>query len=188
MSLNETPDDSEIVKHLLDGDRDAFEMIFRRYYRPLYQFIRHQVAVKEDCEEILQDVFTSLWSDREKTLITSLKYYLFTTAKHRVIDYFRKAKTRRHFEEEYHLFEIAYTSLPAAERNPEAIRKALEEIISSLPKRCQLAMKLRISENLSHKEIAERMNITTKTVEVYMLAAFDHIRSSSFKERLDYYS
>jgi RNA polymerase sigma-70 factor (family 1) len=187
MSPTEMPDDSEIVQDLLRGDRHAFEQIFRRYYRPLYQFVRRQILQKEDCEEILQDVFTSLWSNREKTLITSLKFYLFTAAKHRVVDHFRKARTRRHFEEEYHLFEIAYSTLPAPNRNPEAIRKVLEDIISSLPKRCQVAMKLRISENLSHKEIAERMNITPKTVETYMFAAFDHIRRSSFRERLDYY-
>ncbi len=188
MSLTEIPDDFETVKRLIEGDQHAFELIFRHYYRPLYQFVRRQVVSKEDCEEILQEVFTSLWSNRERTLITSLKFYLFAAARHRVVDYFRKAKTRKHLEEEYHLFEIAYSTLPSADRNPDAIRKVLEEIISSLPKRCQLAMKLRISENLSHKEIAERMNITTKTVETYMLAAFDHIRRSSFKERLDYYS
>ncbi len=188
MSLTEMPDDSEIVQRLVDGDRHAFEIIFRHYHRPIYQFIRQQVSVKEDCEELLQDVFAWLWQNREQALVTSLKAYLFTAANHRVIDYFRKAKTRRHFEEEYHVFEIAYASVPSTDRNPEAIRKVLEEIIASLPKRCQLAMKLRISENLTHKQIAERMNITTKTVETYMLVAFDHIRRSPFQERLDYYS
>ncbi len=188
MSLTEMPDDSEIVQQLREGDRHAFELIFRHYYKSLYQYVRHQVTVKEDCEEILQDVFSTLWLRREDTFITSLKHYLFTATKHRVVDYFRKAKTRRHFEEEYQMFEIAYSSLPGTDRNPDAIRKVLEDIISSLPNRCQLAMKLRISENLSHKEIAERMNITTKTVETYMLTAFEHIRSSSFRERLDYYS
>jgi RNA polymerase sigma factor (sigma-70 family) len=82
------------------------------------------------------------------------------------------------YAEHYRLFETLYESLEEAERTPEAIQSQLINTLADLPERCQTAIKLRLLENLSNGEIAQRMNITKKTVEVYMLKAFDHFRAS----------
>jgi DNA-directed RNA polymerase specialized sigma24 family protein len=85
---------------------------------------------------------------------------------------------KRKYEEHYKFFEVMYESTEEEERSPEAIHAMLIKTISVLPYRCQIAIKLRLHENLSNGEIAEPMNITKKTVEVYMLKTFDHFRAS----------
>ncbi|HWA35050.1 MAG TPA: sigma-70 family RNA polymerase sigma factor [Cyclobacteriaceae bacterium] len=180
--------DPELVDLLRRGDYDAFTEIYQRYVKGLMAYVRKNIQSKEEGEEILQDVFARLWTKRSTTIITSLRHFLFCAVRYEIINYFKRTATAKRYEEHYEIFEIAYSRMKSTDREPEAIQKAIEEIISTLPKRCQAAIRLRMSENLTHQQIAERMNITKKTVETYMLMAFDHIRSSPFQERLDYYS
>ncbi len=170
--------DTELIALLNKGDAKAFEAIYRRYAPDLFRYARKNIARKEDCEEILQEVFTSLWERHQSLRIVALKYYLLNSVRYKIIRFIQHNKVKRKYEEHYKFFEVTYESMDKEERSPEAIHAMLTNTISGLPARCQMAIKLRLHENLSNGEIAERMNITKKTVEVYMLKAFDHFRAS----------
>lgn len=174
--MNQT--DDELVALLNLGDRNAFQVIYKRYASDLFRYARKTIDVKEDCEEILQEIFTSLWERHESLRILSLKYYLLKAVQYKVVRYVQHRKTRMRYVEHYRFFEVAYDSIDKEERTPEAIMAMLVEFTNDLPNRCQTAIKLRLLENLSNGEIAQRMNITKKTVEVYMLTAYNHFRSS----------
>ncbi len=167
----------ELVAQLNSGDQKAFEVIYRRYAAELFRYARKNIAAKEDCEEIVQEVFISLWQRHESLHVTSLKYYLIKAVHYKVIRYIQHSKVRRRYEEHYKLFEVMYDSIGEEERSAEAIQGKLLKTITELPERCQVAIKLRLLENLSNGEIAARMNISKKTVEVYMLTAFKHFRA-----------
>lgn len=170
--------DAELVGLLGQGDQQAFEVIYRRYVKELYRFARRRVP-KEDCEEIVHDVFESLWSRKEKLNIESLKHYLFTSVRYMVIRYFSRATVKKKYAEHYRLFEMAYETMdPEYHRDPENIRNILLKNIGGLPERCQEAIRLRITENLSNGEIASRMNINKRTAEFYIFTAFRHLRAS----------
>lgn len=170
--------DTELIALLNKGDIKAFEVIYRRYATDLFRYARKNIARKEDCEEIIQEVFTSLWERHQSVHIVSLKYYLLNSVRYKIIRFIQHNKVKRKYEEHYKFFEVMYESMEEDKRTPEAILETLINLISGLPDRCQVAIKLRLHENLSNGEIAERMNITKKTVEVYMLKAFDHFRAS----------
>ena len=87
---------------------------------------------------------------------------------------------RKKYAEHYTLFEAVYDTIPEYP-NEVSMTAHIERSISRLPLRCQTAFKLRLHENLSNGDIAKRMNITKKTVEVYMLKAFDHLRKNRDK-------
>lgn len=170
--------DADLVNLLRQGNQQAFEVIYRRYVKDLYRFARSRVP-KEEAEEIVQEVFESLWSRKDKQHIDSLRHYLFSSIRYTVIRYFSHANVKRKYAEHYRLFEMAYETMdPAQARDPDKIRTMLLQHIGGLPERCQEAIRLRIRENLSNKEIATRMNINKRTVEVYILRAFTHLRSS----------
>jgi len=65
MTLFQNHDDSELVELLIQGDKKAFETIYKRYASDLYRFARKNIPLKEDCEEMVQEVFESLWIRRE---------------------------------------------------------------------------------------------------------------------------
>ncbi len=81
--------DTELAALLSTGDKDAFESIYRRYGSGLYRYARKNITVKEDCEEIIQEVFESLWARRESLgNVTALGAYLYQIVKYKVIRYF----------------------------------------------------------------------------------------------------
>ncbi len=171
--------DAELIELLKQGDAIAFETIYRKYVKDLFAFAMRKIRIREDCEEIVHDVFESLWKRRDQLAITSLKHYLFSSVRYMIIRYFSHRDVRRRFGDHYRLFEVMYDSMDKEDqRDPRAIHAALLQHIQGLPARCQEAIRLRLTENLTNGEIAERMRINKGTVELYISKAFHHFRAS----------
>lgn len=171
--------DANLVDLLIQGDKKAFEVIYRRYVAALYRYAAKNISAKEDCEEIIQDVFESLWvRHSELHHVTALSAYLYRMVKYKVIRYFQHSKVKKSYADHYRLFEATYTTQEIGEEEKKSMMELIEHGLTLLPERCQLAIKLRLKENLSNKEIAERMNITKSTVENYIVKAVSHLRAT----------
>lgn len=163
---------------LNNGDQQAFEFIYRKYAADLYEYARRNISIKEDCQEIVQEVFESIWA-RHKTLrITTIRFYLIKMVRYKVIHYFRHSRVKRKFAEHYLLFEAIYDTGGYDPKDPSQMQEKLDRSISQLPDKWQTALRLRLYEDLSNSDIATRMNVSKKTVEWYMFEAFARIRSS----------
>lgn len=180
MNASRDQEETRLITALRNGDRAAFETIYRTFAKGLYNFARRNIPVREDCEEIVQEIFESLWAQREKLEIRStLEGYLVGMARHKVVRYFRKSALKRKYRDHFLLFNAVYDQIEKpAQQDHTAMQLALDKLVSELPDRCREAIRLRLSENLSNRDIARRMNINTRTVESYMFKAFNHIRSS----------
>lgn len=170
--------DEELVVLLKNGNKRAFEAIYRWYVAELYRFARRNISNSEDSEEMVQDVFASLWVRHDELKIDSLRHYLKTSVRYKVIRYFYNKGVRKRYIDHYTFFTALYESAEEEQRNPEALQQLLIRGLEGLPSRCQAAIKLRLTEDLSNGEIAERMNITKKTVELYMSRALHHLRTT----------
>lgn len=170
----------ELVQLLIQGEDAAFEIIYRRYVKELYAYVRRRIHSNEDAEEVVHNVFEYLWKRRRDLgHIAALKPYLFSSARFRAISYLRDEAVRKRHEEYFNLFELVYdTSSEEDQRNPEAIKILIENSLKQLPDRCQEAIKMRLHENLSNDDIAARMNIKKTTVENYMVTALSHFRQA----------
>nr|PZN56826.1 MAG: hypothetical protein DIU61_03240 [Bacteroidota bacterium] len=177
MRLFQDHTDAELVSLLRKGDKGAFEAIYRRYAAELYRYARKSVPVPEDCEEMVQDVFESLWIRHESLEIESLRHYLFKSVRYMIIRYIQRKGVQDRYAEHYKIFASLYES-GSADGNNESLRNALMKSLESLPERCRMAIKLRITDNLSNQEIAEKMNISRRTVELYISRALSHLRAS----------
>lgn len=100
--------DAELVLLLREGDSLAFSTIYHRHAHDLFRFARKTLKDKEVCEEILQDVFVSLWERREALHILSLKYYLLNAVRYKVIHHIRHSKVIARYEQHYKHFEARY--------------------------------------------------------------------------------
>ena len=178
MGIHSDHTDADLVIALNGGDRKAFEAIYRRYVSDLFSYARRNISSKEDCEEIVQDIFESIWTRHTTLRVNSLRFYLISMAKYKIIRYFQHNAVKRKYQDHYRAFEVVYDTLEDQPPNAETIQKLIDKSLIELPERCQLAFRLRLHENLSNTDIARRMNITKKTVEVYMFQAFKHLRAS----------
>lgn len=170
--------DTELLDLFRQGNRQAFAEIYYRYAKDLFRFARKNIQSKEDCEEMVHDVFESLINRRESLRVESLKHYLFTSIRYMIIRYFQHQGVKRRFAEHYRHFEQAYDQQDSQAKHMESLHASLLTLMDELPERCREAIRLRITENLSNGEIALRMNITKHTVELYISKALAHLRAS----------
>lgn len=164
----------DILQSLKEGSREAFDTIFRSYYKYLFTIGYTYLKDEHLAKDIVQDVLMDLWNRREKIEIEySIKYFLRRAVINGSLASLRK--TRR----------ISYDITPISENiavddNDKLAYKEMFQIVKdsiiSLSEKCQIVYRLSRDEGLSHKEIAERLDISTKTVENHITKALKTIR------------
>ncbi|HEY0654037.1 MAG TPA: RNA polymerase sigma-70 factor [Chryseosolibacter sp.] len=173
--------DSTLVNRLIQGDNLAFSIIYKRYAPELYNFARKNISSTADCEEIIQDIFESLWLRRESlSHVTLLRAYLYKMVRYKIIRYFQHSMVKARYAEHFLKFEANFQAPNEADELFE-MRSLLDKGLAQLPERCREAVHLRINENLNNNEIAKRMNISKATVENYFVSAIKHLKSLNAK-------
>jgi len=173
-------EDAELIFFVQQEEKKAFEAIYHRYARKLYWYTFSKVFIKETSEEIVQDIFTSLWNKRGSLIIIhSLSSYLYSAAKYRILKYIRSEEVRRRYAAHYTMF-LADRSNNLTEEQlfRSDLEGFLEKRVSELPKKCQMAFRLSRYEYLPIPEIAVRMGISPRTVENHITHALRCLRSS----------
>ncbi len=100
----ESYSDETLLKLLAEDDMRAFEEIYHRYWPQLYSLGFKGVKTREAAEELVQDIFSSLWVTRHTAIAQSLSPYLFSRVKYKVINYMRREIVKRRFvNQEIHL-------------------------------------------------------------------------------------
>ena len=160
-----------------------FEAEVKPHEPALRGFLRNQFVDLSDIDDILQETYKRILRLREKQNINSTKSLLFTIAKNQSIDLFRKKRRSKVIPmaefESLDVIDDANVSEEVSRIDEAAI---MAEAIKSLPERCQVIFKLRKFDQLSHKEIAERLNITIHTVESQLTKGLKRCRAY-FKKR-----
>lgn len=174
-------DHSHLLFLLKNGKEKGFEIIYDRFADRLYDYVFRRVKVKEVSEEIVQEVFISLWGKRKTVEIrTSLDAYLFVSARYAILTHFRSERVRRSYAEHFSSF--------LATRNQDNsmvemmdlqdLEYSIDTSIARLPEKCRTAFRLSRIEHEPIPRIAERMNISKRTVENYLSQAMRHLRTS----------
>nr|WP_299384059.1 RNA polymerase sigma-70 factor [Allomuricauda sp.] len=171
----------DAVRALREGDKKAFQYFFNSYYDRLMAYITTFTHNSTQSEDIVQQAFIDLWKDRVKLHPNkSPKNYLYSIAYHRYIDSVHKSKRRERLLDE--LWEKSLRDRIQADN--EVLEKRVERIkaiMQSLPPRCKEIIYLNKVEGLRYKDIADKLQISTKTVESQMRIAFKKIREG-FKD------
>lgn len=175
-SLNQ---DTILINRLRSGDESALTELYNRFWQALFVSAYNVLKDKELCEDIIQDIFMNIWHNREKLEINiSLKGYMYACARYQVFNQFKKNKDKIHVELFQEIDKRFQHSTPETLLMHEELVHQINAIIETLPEKCQQVYKLSREEQLTHKEIAERLNISTKTVENHITKALHVIRFS----------
>ena len=156
--------DRELTESIREGDQGAYTEIFSRYNKLLYSHTYNKLRDSEEAKDIVQEVFYSLWANRGKSLPdNNLIGYLFMATRYKIADLL----SRRQVKDKYIVSLQQFIDL-APEYSDHLVRKnqlreIIEEEISALPPRMQEILRLSRFEQLSHKEISEKLNITEAT-------------------------
>lgn len=170
--------EKNLIRSLKDGDKKALTELYNTFWKPLFIASYNILKNKEVCEEIIQDVFIEIWNRRDDLEIKiSLQSYLYACVRYKVFAEFRKNKIIR-----VELFEDLNTRFQHATPETKVMYKELElhiaSVVENLPEKCQNVYKLSRNEHLTHKEIAQQLNISTKTVENHITNALKVLRTS----------
>ena len=170
--------EDEIIYRLKNDDKKALTLVYNTYWKPLFLSSYNLLKNKELCEEIIQDVFVDLWNNRDKIQIKiSLNSYLYACTRYKVFAQFRKQKMIR--VELYENLEKRFQyATPETKMMHKELVAQIDTVVKLLPPKCQNVYKLSRYEQLSHKEIAKQLNISTKTVENHISFALRALRNA----------
>lgn len=173
MALTAKPSDQELITRLQSGDRKAFDQIYHRHVEPLYRFAYHILKDEDDCTDAIQEVFVWLWHNREKLEITNLKSYLSAAVKYRLTRAIQSSRRKAEILDAHPEISTSFTddSLEVKE-----LQQIIAQFIQTLPPKAKEIFQLSRNEYLSNKEIAERLDISEKTVENQMTISLKKLR------------
>jgi RNA polymerase sigma-70 factor (ECF subfamily) len=168
--------DQALLQRLRQGDRSAFDAIFRQTYAGLVRSVESMLRDGAVAEEIVQDVMLELWRRRESLDPSgSPQAYLYQATRNRALNHLRHLRVQRRSAELMDLEESREATAPsrvAAKEMESALRVALD----SLPPRCREVFELSRVRGLKYSEIAETLEISVKTVEAQMGKALRVLR------------
>lgn len=153
-----------------EEDRNAFEKIFRGYYKRLYHFACGYVG-REEADDVVQSVFLKIWDQKENwDPQCTVKQYLFTAVRNEALNIVRHRKIQTESKETVTtLFkELKSQSYHHDSPETEKLRSAIQEGIDQLPPRCRQIFILNRKSGLTYSEIADVLDIALPTVGTQM--------------------
>lgn len=163
-----TYEDPALLQALRAGDETAFTQIYKRYWRKLYIIAYQRLGSRHSAEDVVHEVFTSLWKNRSAAEIRSLYAYLAAATRYAVFNEVARSGRRSPAE----IPDIAEDQTI----DLNFLQRMIAEEIHQLPDRCRLVFRYSRETGLSNREIATRMGISEKAVEKHITKAISHLR------------
>lgn len=176
-------EEKAIIVQLKEGDHEAFEWVYKKYWSQVYNFCRLYISSIEDTKEIVQQVFVKIWEAR--TLINedeNFKGFLFIITRNIIFN-----QSKKKFNEDFYKLSVLDAYCPSDTQTVYGIEEEMEvaqlsqyinRLIDSLPPRQKEVFLLSRESHLSYKEISAQLNISEKTVEHHIAKAIKYMREN----------
>lgn len=173
--------EQEIASAIRQGNEAAFEELFRKWYPALCGFARKFISNPVEGEELVQEMFCQLWDKRAGFKpTTSLKAYLYAAVRNRCFNHLEHLKVRLKSQEAVaqRIEDQGRQSNPVQLMEQSETQFRIETAISELPDRCRQVFELSRYDGLKYAEIAKKLEISPKTVEVQIGRALKQLRGA----------
>ena len=172
MDLN----NEQLIPLLLAGDESTFESVYKHFLKPLHVYAIAILKDEDRAEGMVQNVFLKIWDKKERLSFSgSLQAYLYGAVYHECLNYLRHEKVK--IKHQQH---VVYTMGNNAEESGKMelldLREKLADALNELPEKCRTIFQLSRFEELKYQEIADRLQISIKTVEAQMGKALKILR------------
>jgi RNA polymerase sigma-70 factor (family 1) len=165
-----------LIESLQAGNEEAFTAIYKQYWYKMFLVAYRKLQHREIAEELVQDIFTRLWKERNKVHIISLYYYLFSAVRYEVIDQIRSQGVENKYLDYYQ----AFSSIEDCDTENTIAFNDLSKIVNDgldiLPEKSKEIFKLNRLDNWSVSKIASHLHLSEKAVEYHLTKATKSIR------------
>lgn len=156
--------DIDLWNAFVNGDREAFSTLFRRFYPLLFQYGNKIISDTEVVEDAIQELFLELWQKPSTQPLRSVKAYLLQALKFKLYKVFRRNVFTSNEKEENYGFELSKeTLLIDEEENDERIKKICS-VLEQLSPRQKEVIYLKIYKGLSYEEVSDVMQLNYQVV------------------------
>jgi RNA polymerase sigma-70 factor (ECF subfamily) len=166
------------IKKLGEGDHQAFDILFARYYPVVKSFLQGFIKNSDIASDMAQDIFLKVWINRKAiSQVHSFKAYLFRMSKNMIYDYFEhnaiieKYDHRQQGEAKY-----LYSDLIEEELYARELSLLIDIAIGEMPLQRKRIFIMSRKKGLSNDEIAEQLKISKRTVENHITQALNDLR------------
>lgn len=170
--------DEHIASLLSKRDEAAFEQVFKIHYKNLHAYAFTILKDVDEAEEMVQQVFFKLWERSEHLSFSGpIAAYLYRAVHNESLNFIKHQKVKAG-----HQLHVAYSMKNKTEHGQgKVMRKELEnkfrEALNELPEQCRTVFQLSRFEDMKYKDIADKLNISIKTVENHMGKALKLLRT-----------
>jgi RNA polymerase sigma-70 factor (ECF subfamily) len=170
--------DEAVFLLVQQGDKAAFEEIFRRFWQELLDAAYRRVKVQETAMELVQGLLVNLYVKREKIVLrTSLRNYLHVSLKNKVLNAVRAELVRSTYQQHALRDGQPYQPDAASGLQLKELQEQIDASCAGMPEKCREVFYLSRREHLSYQHIAEQLGISVNTVEKHMVKALKILRS-----------
>ncbi|WGQ09551.1 RNA polymerase sigma-70 factor [Pedobacter gandavensis] len=175
--------ETELLSLLQRGEHKAMEDIYRYYWEEVLDAAYKRVRDEEIAQDICQEIFISLWENRENIQLKgSLSAYFMGAVKYRVINYFRSSQVKEKHQEDLRLLMMECAGLSAVQGMMlKELHQEVEEAIQELPERMRVIFSMSRQEEKTIREISEELDLSAQTVKNQLSSAL-----KVMKKRLSY--
>ena len=172
--------DENLWLKIKNDDEKSFAILFSRYSSIIFNNVYSYLQDREVCEQIVHDVFLSLWKNRKTLVIKSFKAYTISASRYIVYKHIvANRKSNLSYEEDLSIYSgpsaenagyynLAYTDL----------EQELHQHLDKLPKRCREIFLMSRKNLLNNEEIALQLGISKRAVENQITYALKYLRGS----------
>ncbi len=165
MTIYRSLTDSQLLDLIKSADEVAFAEIYERYWGIMYAHVLKMLEEEDDAKDITQELFTSLWIKGVSIQDNiNLAGYLYIMARNKVLNLVRQNKVRRDYLSSLSQYSLNVSNTTHEQLDVRDLAYALERELQVLPCKMKEIFELSRKQNLSHKEIAIRLEISDKTV------------------------
>lgn len=170
----------ELVERFQDGEKGAFEEIYDRYWLKLYSLAFTQIGTKEEAEDLIHNLFESLWKKHNELIIRNLTTYLITSVKYMSMAYVKSQINLRKYQEYLIFQEIDRNNSTDDIIDYADLQKAVENAMKTLPEKTVEVFKMSRFDKKSVREIAEHLQLSEKAVEYHITKSLKVLRKELY--------
>ncbi|OQP60559.1 RNA polymerase subunit sigma-70 [Niastella vici] len=184
MSLDNTYTDRELLQQVASGDVVAFRQLFDLYRMRLFSFVLKMTHSAADAEEIVQEVFTKLWTNRDS--LPAVEFpgkYIYTIARNKTLNHLARAARDQQLQQQLWINLSPYHNTTEDLLQAQESQRLINEAINLLSPQRQTIFRLSREQGLTHEEIAARLGLSKSRIKNILVEILKHI-----KEQLVRYS
>jgi RNA polymerase sigma-70 factor, ECF subfamily len=172
MKINQ--EEKALLEKIIKRDEKALFFVYKKYQPLVFNFVKSQINNYQLAEELTQDIFMDfIEALRDFRFQSSLKTFLFSIARHKIVDQIRKKKLKNILFSRLptHIIESLKIVFIDEEIDKKELREKIVKIFSALPNDYQVILRLKYIEGVSVSEIAKKLQMNFKATESLLFRA-----------------